>query len=68
MPRFSIRNPYFIVVVCLALAVIGVTSFVRMPIDLFPTINIPEVIVATFYSGMPPEDVETDITNPLERF
>jgi multidrug efflux pump subunit AcrB len=68
MPRFSIRNPYFIVVVCLALAVIGVTSLVRMPVDLFPAINMPEVIVATFYSGMPPEDIETDITNPLERF
>jgi multidrug efflux pump subunit AcrB len=68
MPRFSIRNPYFIVVICLALAVIGVTSVVRMPVDLFPTINLPEVVVATFYSGMPPEDIETDITNPLERF
>ena len=68
MPRFSIRNPYFIVVVCLALVVIGVTSLVRMPVDLFPTINIPEVVVATFYSGMPPEDIEVDITNPLERW
>ena len=68
MPRFSIRNPYFIIVVCLALTVIGVTSVARMPVDLFPTINMPEVIVATFYSGMPPEDIETDITNPLERF
>src|SRR6516225_4125525 len=68
MPRFSIRNPYFIIVVCLVLAVIGVTSMARMPVDLFPTINLPEVVVATFYSGMPPEDIETDITNPLERF
>ena len=39
-----------------------------MPVDLFPTINIPTVVVATFYSGMPPGDIETDITNPLERF
>ena len=68
MSRFSIRNPYFIVVVCLALALIGATSLVRMPVDLFPTINMPEVVVATFYSGMPPGDIETDITNPLERF
>ena len=68
MPRFSIKNPYFIIVVCLALAVIGITSLARMPVDLFPTINLPEVVVATFYSGMPPEDIETDITNPLERF
>ena len=68
MSRFSIRNPYFIVVICLALMVIGVTSLARMPVDLFPTINLPEVVVATFYSGMPPEDIETDITNPLERW
>ena len=68
MSRFSIRNPYFIIVICLALMVIGVTSLARMPVDLFPSINIPEVVVATFYSGMPPEDIETDITNPLERF
>src|SRR5579872_3091205 len=68
MPRFSIRNPYFIIVICLALVVIGINSLLRMPVDLFPTINIPEVVVATFYSGMPPEDIEVAITNPLERF
>ncbi|MGC1228339.1 MAG: efflux RND transporter permease subunit [Candidatus Sulfotelmatobacter sp.] len=68
MPGFSIRNPYFIVVLCLALLVIGVTSLARMPVDLFPPINLPEVVVATFYTGMPPEDVEYDITDPLERF
>ncbi len=68
MPRFSIRNPYFIVVVCLALAVIGINALVRMPVDLFPPINLPVVAVATFYSGMPPGDIEVDITNPLERF
>ncbi len=68
MPGFSIRNPYFIIVICLMLLVIGVTSLARMPVDLFPPINLPEVVVATFYSGMPPEDIETDITDPLERF
>jgi len=68
MSGFSIRNPYFIIVVCLVLVVVGVTSLVRMPVDLFPTINLPEVVVATFYSGMPPQDIETDITDPLERF
>lgn len=68
MPGFSIRNPYFIIVLCLALAVIGVTSIARMPVDLFPPINLPEVVVATFFTGMPPEDIEFDITDPLERF
>ena len=68
MPRFSIRNPHFIIVLCLALAVLAATSYSRMPVDLFPPINLPEVVVATFYNGMPPIDIETDITNPLERF
>jgi hydrophobic/amphiphilic exporter-1 (mainly G- bacteria), HAE1 family len=68
MPGFSIRNPYFIIVICLALLVIGVTSMSRMPVDLFPPINLPEAVVATFYSGMPPQDIEIDITDPLERF
>lgn len=68
MSGLSIRNPHFVIVICLALTVIGVTSLARMPVDLFPTINLPEVVVATFYSGMPPQDIETDITDPLERF
>ena len=68
MSSFSIRNPYFIIVLCLALGVLGITAVARMPVDLFPPINIPVVVVATFYSGMPPVDIETDITNPLERF
>src|SRR6478752_5966180 len=68
MSGFAIRNPYFIVVVCLFIAVVGVTSLVRMPIDMFPAMNIPVVVVATFYSGMPPEQIETDITSRFERF
>jgi HAE1 family hydrophobic/amphiphilic exporter-1 len=68
MAGFSIRNPYFVIVICLVLLVIGVTSLSRMPVDLFPPINLPEVVVATFFSGMPPQDIETDITDPLERF
>src|SRR4051812_6969227 len=68
MSRFAIRNPYFIVVVCLIIAVVGVSSMARMPVDMFPEINIPVVVVATFYSGMPPEQIETDITSRFERF
>jgi len=68
MSRFAINNPYFIVVVCLIIAVVGVTSLVRMPVDMFPAMNIPVVVVATFYSGMPPEQIETDITSRFERF
>jgi len=68
MPRFAIRNPYLITVLCLVIAVVGVTTVMRMPVDLFPRINIPEVVVATFYNGMPPEEIETEITGRFERF
>lgn len=68
MSRFAIRNPYFIIVICLFIAVIGATSLARMPVDLFPSVNIPVVAVATFYSGMRPEQIESNITTRFERF
>jgi len=68
MSRFAIRLPYLIVVICLITCVVGVTSLMRMPVDLFPPIKIPVVVVATFFNGMPPEQIETDITGRFERF
>ena len=68
MSGFAIRYPFFIIVLCLMVAIVGTVTLVRMPVDLFPTINIPVVVVATFYSGMPPEQIETDITGRFERF
>src|SRR5205809_3852950 len=67
MSRFAIQTPYYIVVVGLIVAVLGGTALVRMPVDMFPAINIPMVVVATFYNGMPPEQIETDITSRFER-
>ena len=68
MSSFSLRHPYFIVVICLFVCVLGLTSLVQMPVDMFPPINIPVVLVATFYSGMPPQQIEADITDTFERF
>jgi hydrophobic/amphiphilic exporter-1 (mainly G- bacteria), HAE1 family len=68
MPKFALAYPYFIIMVCLVVAVVGVTTMVRMPVDLFPQVNIPVVVVATFYAGMPPQQIEADITNTFERF
>ncbi len=68
MPKFALAYPYFIIMLCLVVAVVGVTTVVRMPVDLFPQINIPVVVVATFYGGMPPQQIEADITDTFERF
>ena len=68
MSRFAIQTPYLIIVACLIIAILGGVSVTRMPVDMFPAMNIPVVVVATFYSGMPPEQIEGDITYHLERF
>jgi multidrug efflux pump subunit AcrB len=67
MSGFSIRNPYLILVLCLVVMILGTVSAGVMPVDMFPTINLPVVAVATFYSGMPPQQIETNITYHLER-
>jgi len=68
MPSFSIRYPFFVLMLCLIILVVGVAVTLRMPVDLFPEIKIPVVVVATFYGGMPPQQIEADITDTFERF
>jgi len=68
MSRFALRYPYLILVACLVLVVLGISTLVRMPIDLFPEVKIPVVVVATFYPGMAPEQIESSITGRYERF
>jgi multidrug efflux pump subunit AcrB len=68
MPKFALRYPFFIIMVCLVVLLVGVVNAYRMPVDLFPAIDIPVVVVATFYNGMPPQQIEADITNTFERF
>ncbi len=68
MPKFALKFPYFILMLCLMVGLVGAVSVERMPIDLFPSIDMPVVVVATFYSGMPPQQIEADITNTFERF
>ncbi len=68
MPKFALKYPYFIIMVCMVIVVVGITNIFGMPVDLFPKIDIPVVVVATFYSGMPPQQIEADITDTFERF
>ena len=68
MPKFALRFPYFIIMLCLLVSIVGAVNIAQMPVDLFPKIDMPVVVVATFYNGMPPEQIEADITNTFERF
>jgi multidrug efflux pump subunit AcrB len=67
MSGFAIRNPYLIVVICFLVMILGAVSTADMPVDMFPPIDLPVVAVATFYSGMPPQQIEANITYHLER-
>ena len=62
----SIRRPITITVIFIALALLGVFSFFNLGIDLLPNVNIPHLIVQTTYSNSLPEEVEKQITEPLE--
>src|SRR6202451_2444457 len=68
MPKFALRYPFFIIMLCLMVSLVGVVNTVRMPVDLFPRMDMPVVVVATFYNAIPPQQVEADITNTFERF
>lgn len=68
MPKFALKYPYFIIMACMVIVLVGITNIAGMPVDLFPQIDIPVVVVATFYSGMPPQQIEADITDTFERF
>ncbi|HXP08527.1 MAG TPA: efflux RND transporter permease subunit [Acidobacteriaceae bacterium] len=68
MPKFALRYPFFIIMMCLVVMLVGVVNIASMPVDLFPRIDMPVVVVATFYNGMPPQQIEADITNTFERF
>jgi hydrophobic/amphiphilic exporter-1 (mainly G- bacteria), HAE1 family len=68
VPSFALRNPYLIIVGALIITLLGATAFVEMPVDVFPELKIPAVVVATFYAGMPPAQIEMDITTRFERF
>src|SRR5512133_274383 len=67
LTRLALRNPVFILMMSLATLALGWVSLSRLSVDLFPTIDIPNVQVATFYTGAGPVDIEKTITMPIER-
>ncbi|MEW6307189.1 MAG: efflux RND transporter permease subunit, partial [Verrucomicrobiota bacterium] len=68
MIKASLKNPYAVVVLALAILVIGITALTRLPTDILPTFKTPAVQILTFYPGMPAEIMEKDITTRLERW
>lgn len=64
----ALKNPYFVIVACLIVIIFGVLSLFSLPKDLLPSANFPAVQILSFYSGMPVENVEKNLTARFERY
>lgn len=66
IPKYSVKRPYTVLVAVVLVIVLGVVSLTRMTTDLLPAMNLPYVIVVTTDVGASPEEVEKDVTSPIE--
>jgi len=64
--QFSVEKSITVFMVIIAVIIFGVVSFTRLTTDLFPSVNVPFAVVITPYPGATPEDVELNVTAPLE--
>ncbi len=64
--RVSIQNPVFATMMMAALLVLGLFSYSRLPVEQFPDVNFPVVVVTTEFPGAAPENVEEEITRKIE--
>jgi HAE1 family hydrophobic/amphiphilic exporter-1 len=62
----SIKQPVFITMVIVALVVVGALSYSRLGVDLMPDISLPYVAVSIANPGVGPEEMETQVTKPIE--
>jgi len=65
--RLALRRPFTFLVMAVLIALLGVTSILVMPTDIFPYINIPVVSVVWSYPGVSPDEMEKRIVTVSER-
>src|SRR5712691_2394856 len=65
--RLALRRPYTFIVLAMLIVLMGVTTVLRMPADMFPQIDIPVVAAIWGYTGLPPLEMEGRITSQFER-
>ncbi|MCR5202220.1 MAG: efflux RND transporter permease subunit [Lachnospiraceae bacterium] len=66
MSKFSVKRPYVVLVVVLALTVLGIAGFTKMTTDFLPEMELPYMVVTTTYTGASPQKVESELTDPIE--
>lgn len=62
----SVKRPVTTILIFAALIVMGLYSLVKLPVDLYPEMELPFVVVYTSYPGASASDIESNVTRPLE--
>ena len=62
----SVRRPVFASVIVLVLVVVGVLGYTRLPVDRFPKVDFPSVLITTRLPGATPKEIETEVTDRIE--
>jgi len=68
LPEFSVKKPVTVFMIFLGALMVGVLCLALLPIDLLPEMDLPAISVVTQYPGAAPEEVESKVTEILERY
>ncbi len=66
LSRFSVHRPIFTIMIMLIIIILGMISFMRLPIDLMPDITYPVMSISTDYGNVSPQEMEQLVTRPVE--
>lgn len=64
--KLSVRQPVFIASIVILLCALGLLALKKLPIDLYPDVNFPTIVVVTIYPGAGPQEVESAVSRVLE--
>ncbi|MEN6371810.1 MAG: efflux RND transporter permease subunit [Armatimonadota bacterium] len=65
--KFAVSRPVAVVMQIAALVLLGIVCLMRLPVDLLPDVTMPMVSVTTQWPNVAPEEIEAQITRPIER-
>ena len=66
LAKFSVERPVAVTMRIAALVLLGSVCLTKLPVDLLPKVSIPTVAVVTNWANVAPEDMETQVTRPIE--
>ncbi|MEN6519734.1 MAG: efflux RND transporter permease subunit [Armatimonadota bacterium] len=65
--KFAVSRPVAVIMQIAALVLLGIVCLMRLPVDLLPDVTMPTVSVTTQWPNVAPEEIEAQITRPIER-